>query len=66
MREARVLGIEPGAAALFAEKVAGKVAIWAKKRSAVTNDDLDRMLSKELEKYNWDLSYIFKNRGKII
>lgn len=66
MFEAKALGISVGAAKAFAEKVAAKVAAWAEKRESVTEDDINMQVAKEISKYSKDLSFVYKNRGKII
>lgn len=66
LREARVLSLHEGATRIVAEKVAEKVEKWAKKRSVVTELDIDRVTVKELLKYNKDLAYVYSNRDKII
>ena len=66
LREARVLNLHMGAAEVFATKTTAKVKKWAEKRAAFTQDDLDRVTALELEKYNKDLAYVYKNRNKII
>ena len=66
MFEAKVLGISVGAAEEFAEKVSEKVVKWAERRQSVTEDDLNTQIAKEINKYNKDLAFIYKNRGKII
>ena len=65
-REARVLGIHPGTAEIIADKVTEKVMTWSKKRSMITEDDLNQRLAKEIKKYNEDLAYLFESKGKII
>lgn len=65
-REGRVLGLHPGSTAVIAEKVADKVSAWAKSRSEITEDDLTRITARELARYNKDLSFVYKNRNKII
>lgn len=64
--EARILKISAGSAEKYAEKVAEKVSAWAEKREKVTRDDLNRLIAKEIAKYNKDLAFMYKNRGKII
>ena len=66
MFEARVLNRHFGSAGIIAEKVADEVEAWAKKRTYITEDDITRVASEKLEKYDKDLAYIYKNRGKII
>jgi len=65
-REAKVLGLHPGSAELIADKVTEKVLEWSGSRSMITEDDLNRKLSEELKKYNRDLAFMFKEKGKII
>lgn len=64
--EAKVLGIHPGTAEIIADKVAEKIMSWSKKRSMITEDDLNQRMVKELEKYNKDLAYLFESKGKVI
>ena len=64
--EAKVIKISAGSAEKYAEKVADSVEKWAERREGVTQDDLNRIIAKELAKYNKDLAFIYKNRGKII
>lgn len=66
MFEAKVLNRHFGSAEIIAEKVADEVEVWAKKRTFITEDDITRVASEKLEKYDKDLAYIYKNRGKII
>ena len=65
-REARVLGMHSGEAEIIADKVTEKIIAWSKKRSIITEDDLNQRLAKELKKFNEDLAYLFESRGKII
>lgn len=65
-REARVLSIHPGTAEIIADKVTEKIMAWSKKRSIITEDDLNTRLAKEIKKYNEDLAYLFESKGKII
>ena len=65
-RDAKVLGIHPGTAEIIADKVTEKIMNWSKKRSMITEDDLNERLVKELEKYNKDLAYLFESKGKVI
>jgi hypothetical protein len=61
-----VLGIHPGTAEIIADKVTEKVILWSKKRSMITEDDLNQKLAKEIKKFNEDLAYLFESKGKII
>mgnify|MGYP001079007234 CR=1 FL=1 len=66
LHEAKLLKISETVAETIADRAIGKVGKWAEKRAAVTSDDLNRQIAKELEKYNADLAYVYQNRGKII
>lgn len=66
MFEAKALGVFSGAAKEYAEKVSEKVARWAERREKITEDDINTQIAKEIAKYNRDLAFIYKNRGKII
>lgn len=65
-REAKVLGLHPGTAEIIADKVTEKVVTWGKKRSTVTEEDLNGKLAKEIKKFNEDLAYLFESKDKII
>lgn len=65
-REAKVLGMHSGAAEIIADKTVEKIIAWSKKRSMITEDDLNQRLAKELKKYNEDLAYLFECKGKVI
>lgn len=65
-REAKVLGLHAGTAEIIADKVAEKVVAWGKKRSKVTEEDLNDKLAKEIKKFNEDLAYLFESKDKII
>jgi hypothetical protein len=65
-REAKVLGMHAGTAEIIADKVTDKVMTWSKKRSMITENDLNQRLAKEIKKYNEDLAYLFESRDKII
>lgn len=66
LQEAKVLNLHSGAAEMMADKVVIAVEKWAKKRAAITQEDLDQIVAREIEKYHADLAYVYKNRGKII
>lgn len=66
MFEAKVLGRHMGSAIIIAEEVADEVENWANKRAFITEEDITRVASKKLEKYDKDLAYIYKNRDTII
>lgn len=64
--EAKALHIPDKTADFIAERVSEAVMRWVEKRISVTKDDLDRKVTKVLEKYDRDLAYVYQNRGKII
>ncbi len=64
--ESRSLGIPAGSAEVIIEEVIKSVCTWLEKRSLITKGDLERVVSRELNKYNEDLAYIYRNRDKII
>lgn len=66
MFEAAVLGRHLGSTKIVVEKVADEVEKWAEKRAYITEDDITKVASEKLQKYDKDLAYIYKNRGKII
>ena len=66
LQEARVLGLHRGAVELMIDKVADEVDEWVSARARVTEDDLDRVISTKLRKYNKDLAYWYRNRNKIL
>jgi len=65
-REAKVLGRHAGSAEIIADKVTEKIMAWSKKRSMITEDDLNQKIAKEIKKYDEDLAYLFESKGKII
>lgn len=64
--EAKKLKVPETVAQTMADRTIEKVGKWIEKRAAVTSDDLNRQIAKELQKYNADLAYVYQNRGKII
>lgn len=66
LKETRLLKISDTVAETIAERVTAQVEKWISRRTAVTVDDLNQQIAKELEKYDADLSYVYRNRGKII
>lgn len=65
-RSARALGLSKSTGDKIAEAIVEKVAAKMKKRAVATSDDLNRFIAAEAEKFNKDLAYVYKNRGKII
>jgi len=64
--EARVLRVRAGFAEIIADKVCVVVEKFLKKHSFVTKEEVEKIVHRELEKYNKDLAYIYHNRDKII
>ena len=64
--DARALGIPAGAAESFINETIKSTLKTLKEKSIITNNDLKRIVYKELKKYHADLAYVYKNRDKII
>ncbi len=64
--DAKGLGIPSGAADVFIEKTLSATEKKLKNNKIITENDLERTIAKELQKYNADFAYVYKNRGKII
>lgn len=64
--DAKAIDIPSGSADIFIEKTLESVRKQLKNKTIITNKDLERIIAKELKKYNADLAYIYKNRDKII
>ena len=63
---AKGVGIPAGAADEFVKRTLKEVLKSLKNKKIITDGDLERAVVRELKKYNADLAYIYKNRGKII
>lgn len=63
---ARGLDIPEGAADIFIDKTILAVKKELKNKTIITKQDLIRYVTKELQKYNSDLAYVYKNYDKII
>ena len=63
---AKALGIPSGAAETFISCTLKAVENDLQSKSIVTDNDLKRIVYKELKKYHADLAYVYKNRDKII
>ncbi|MBQ3306089.1 hypothetical protein IJH02_01475 [Candidatus Saccharibacteria bacterium] len=66
MREGRVLNRHVGAMELIADKVAKEVEKWVLERGEVTKADVDRVTAARIRKYDADVAYLYRNRGKIV
>ncbi|MBR0480141.1 hypothetical protein IJJ49_02700 [Candidatus Saccharibacteria bacterium] len=64
--DARALDIPVGAAEIFIEKSLTAVEKSLKSKKIITENDLNRLIVKELKKYSADLAYVYENRDKII
>lgn len=64
--DAKAVGLAAGAAEIFIDKsiAAAKKSLGDKK--IITNKDLERTITKELQKYNADFAYVYRNRDRII
>ena len=63
---AKGLDIPPGAADSFIENSIKAAKKALKGKSIITEQDLKRVLTKELKKYNRDLAYVYENYDIII
>lgn len=63
---AHAVGIPEGSAKIFVDETVSQVKAKLATQTTITNQDLTRLISKELSKYNSDLAYVYKNHDKII
>jgi hypothetical protein len=63
---AKALGIPSGAADSFIDETIKTVKKNLKKKMVITKADFERMVARELKKYNADFAYVYQNRDKII
>lgn len=66
IRNAKVLGISDKVSARYADNVSDRISQWVRVRGIVTTSDINKKVAQELEKYNQDLAFIYKQKGKII
>lgn len=66
LQSARAVGVVGAAAELIAARVTESVAARVERRTVVTVNDLNKFIADEAKKYNKDLAYVYRNRGKII
>ena len=64
--DAKALGIPSGAAEDFIKHALKATTKKLSNKKIITYSDLKRTLTKELQKYNKDLAYVYKNRDTII
>lgn len=62
----KALHIPIGAAEVFADKILSEVIKNLKNKKIITSEDLNRLIATAAKKYNGDLAYVYKNRGRII
>ncbi len=63
---AKAVDIPIGAAEEFIKKTLESVKKELKNKKIITNLDLERIVTKELKKYNANLAYVYQKRDKII
>ena len=64
--QARGLQIPEGWAAQIAEQVARATDAWIRDKDMITEEDLERMVCKQLDKLSPDIAYAYRNNDKII
>ena len=64
--DAKAVGIPIGSAEIFVDKTITETKKAIKHKKIITNHDLERIITKELKKYNADLAYVQTIRDKII
>lgn len=64
--DARAIGIPSGAAEAFIDRTLKSAKQTLKHKKIITKNDLERVITKELKKYNADFAYVYENRDKII
>ena len=63
---AKALGIPSGAANVFIDNVISSLDKPLSTKSIITEQDLKRLVVKELKKYHADFAYVYENHDKII
>ena len=64
--DAKAVGIPAGAAEIFIEKTLKSAEKSLKSKKIITENDLKKIIVKELKKYNANFAYVYENRDKII
>lgn len=64
--DARALGLPPGSTDIFVQKTLESIKKSLKSKKLITEDDLNRLITRELKKYHTDLAYVYQNRDKIV
>ena len=64
--DAKGIGIPSGAAEIFIDKTLSATKQRLKSKKIITSQDLERIITTELKKYNADFAYVYENRDKII
>ncbi|MBQ3436338.1 hypothetical protein IJG26_00020 [Candidatus Saccharibacteria bacterium] len=60
------VGIPSGAASSFVKATVTAVEKQLSTKKTITKNDLERIVAKELKKYNADLAYVYQNRDTIV
>ena len=63
---AHALNIPAGAADDFIKRTIQDITKALKSKKIITDQDLNRLVTKELKKYHKDLAYVYENHDKII
>ena len=66
LQQAKSLKIPSGWAEQIADRVVEITNKWIADKAIVTEDDLRKVIIKELDKLNADLAYAYRNHDKII
>ena len=64
--DAKGVGVPSGAANVFIDRTIQAAKKTLKNKHIITEKDLERIIAKELAKYNADFAYVYENRDKII
>ena len=64
--DAKALNIPSGAAKIFIDHAINTATKSLKNKTIITENDLRRAITKELQKYHPDLAYVYQNRDTII
>lgn len=65
-QDSRTLGLPEESVSIVIKKVLESVLKWLENRDIITENDLERVVSSELDKYSPDLAFLYRNRNKMI
>ncbi|MBR3180460.1 hypothetical protein IKF63_00030 [Candidatus Saccharibacteria bacterium] len=65
-KESKTLNLPENSINSIIAKVLESVLSWLENREIITNNDLERVVSCELDKYSKDLAFLYRHRNKII